>query len=361
MAGAAHARRMSEAETDSDPADAVTDAGDHGPDPTRDDPPDTVRVEANGLTFACRYRGDGDRLALCLHGFPDDPATFDPLLERLAAAGFTAVAPYVRGYGPTDAAPDWDYSPGALARDAVALADALAAEFGRLGEDSRDGDGNDDGGDGNGDDTGSRTADPILVGHDWGAVAGYAVGRVAPDRYSHVVAMAVPPAFAGRMLRSPRQWLRSWYVGFFQLPWLPERALRAREFTLVERLWRRWSPGWDYPDERIASVRATFRSPGTVPAALAYYRQFGRGLVGSLVGGSGGGDESDGDGPPPIGTPTLVLAGADDGCIGAGLFDGADEAIAAPSRTRVLDDAGHFLHRERPDAVAEELLAFVEA
>ncbi len=336
--------------TGADFGDPRTDA--LGLDSDGTEPPDTVNVVANGLTFACRYRGDGDRLALCLHGFPDDPGTFDPLLERLAAAGFTAVAPYVRGYGPTDTAPDGDYSPGALACDAVALADALAAEFDHLGGDSRDGDWN-------GDDTGGRTADPILVGHDWGAVAGYAVGRVAPDRFSHVVAMAVPPAFAGRMLRSPRQWLRSWYVGFFQLPWLSERALRAREFALVERLWRRWSPGWDYPDERVASVRATFRSPGTVPAALAYYRQFGRGLVGSLVGASG--DETDGDGPPPIGTPTLVLAGADDGCIGAGLFDGADEAIAAPSRTRVLDDAGHFLHRERPDAVAEELLAFVEA
>jgi len=67
-------------------------------------------VTANGLDFECLTRGDGDRLALCLHGFPDDAGTFEPLMAQLAEAGFTAVAPYMRGYGPTGPAPDDDYS-----------------------------------------------------------------------------------------------------------------------------------------------------------------------------------------------------------------------------------------------------------
>ena len=69
----------------------------------RDTEPSTdLSVEANGIDFECLRAGDGDRLALCLHGFPDDAGSMRPVLERLADAGFTAVAPYIRGYAPTD-------------------------------------------------------------------------------------------------------------------------------------------------------------------------------------------------------------------------------------------------------------------
>jgi pimeloyl-ACP methyl ester carboxylesterase len=83
------------------------------------------RVVANGLEFDCLRQGEGDRLGLCT-GSPDDAGTTRPLLDRLAAAGFTAVAPCMRGYGPTDPAPDGDYTTVAMAKDAAALADELA-------------------------------------------------------------------------------------------------------------------------------------------------------------------------------------------------------------------------------------------
>jgi pimeloyl-ACP methyl ester carboxylesterase len=319
----------------------------------------TERVLANGLEFECLRRGDGDRLALCLHGFPDDAGTMAPLLDRLAGAGFTAVAPYLRGYRPTDPAPDGDYTTTAVAADAIALVEALGHE------------------------------EAVFVGHDWGAAAGYAAGAIAPERFSHLVALAVPPNFVDAAADSPGQWLRSWYQFFFQLPALPERTLRARNYALIEWLWRTWSPSWDYPDERIAAVRETFDRPGTVEAALAYYRQFGRQVVGGLLdealdewlpdppvpGGAGheareasetrnGGTESeDGDGGPSggIAVPGLVVAGANDGCIGPGLFVGADEAFAGRCRCIRIGGAGHFVHRERPDVVAEEVLQFVGA
>ena len=295
------------------------------------------RVQANGIEFAYRARGDGDRLALCLHGFPDDAGSMDPLLDRLAGAGFTAVAPFMRGYGPTEPAPDGDYTAGALAGDAIALVDALAGQFDF---------------DGGGSDPGSPADGAVLVGHDWGAVAGYAAASRAPGRFSRLVAMAVPPQFPQRALEHPRQLLRSWYMGFFQLPDLPERALQTEEFALVDLLWGLWSPGWDYPAERIASVKDTLSTPGTVEAALAYYRQLGSAMASQLF------EEA------PEGTaiqvPGLVLAGEDDGCIGAELFGRSDEAFDAPCRVVKVRGAGHFLHQERPDTVAEEILAFVE-
>ena len=175
------------------------------------------RVEANGVTFECLVAGDGDRLALCLHGFPDDAGSMRPLLSRLAEAGLTAVAPYMRGYAPTDRAPDDDYSASALGADAVALAAALAEEF--------------------------DTIDAVLVGHDWGAVAAYAADWTDPEAFTRLVTIAVPPGFDALLLQYPRQILRSWYMWFFQLPDVPERAIRWREFALLELLWGTWSPG----------------------------------------------------------------------------------------------------------------------
>ncbi|MFB6172130.1 MAG: alpha/beta fold hydrolase [Haloarculaceae archaeon] len=277
-------------------------------------------VEANGIEFEYLEAGDGDRLALCLHGFPDDAGSMEPIAERLSDAGFRCVAPWMRGYGPTDPAPDGDYSVPSLASDAVALADAL--------------------------DAGS---DPILVGHDWGATAAYGVAAAAPDRFSELVALAVPPNFARGLREHPVQLLRSWYMLFFQLPALPEWALCADDFGLVEFLWGTWSPTWDYPDERIASVKDTFRQGDTVEHALAYYRH----LRDSLA-------DDDGAAPSGFDVPVLVAGGAEDGCIGPALFRDVEPGFATPGRVVVVDDAGHFLHQERPDVVCEEILSFVD-
>src|SRR5438045_6330238 len=102
------------------------------------------RVNANAIDFAYLACGDEGPLALCLHGFPDSAWTWRYLLPELAAAGFRAVAPFMRGYAPTDVPTDGRYQTGALAADALALHDVL-------------------GGDG----------DAVIVGHDWGAAATY--------------------------------------------------------------------------------------------------------------------------------------------------------------------------------------------
>jgi pimeloyl-ACP methyl ester carboxylesterase len=287
---------------------------------------DRGSVEANGIEFEYLEHGDGDRLALCLHGFPDDAGSMEPVMERLAEEGFRCVAPWMRGYGPTDAAPDGDYSVPALGADALALADALDA-----GE------------------------DPVIVGHDWGASAVYAATTADPDRFSSAVAMAVPPNFEAGVREHPVQLLRSWYMVFFQLPALPEWTLRADDFGLIEFLWGTWSPGWDYPRERIESVKDTFRQGDTVEHALAYYR-----ALRESMGNGGGADEEPDAGPGRIRTPTLLVAGKRDGCIGSELFETADEAFAGRNRVVAVPDAGHFMHQERPDAVCEEILEFVD-
>ncbi|MFB6179737.1 MAG: alpha/beta fold hydrolase [Halorientalis sp.] len=286
-------------------------------------------ISANGLEFECLARGDGDRLALCLHGFPDDPTTFEPLLDRLADAGFTAVAPYMRGYGPTGPAPDGEYSESALASDVVELATALTDE--------------------------DDFEDVVVIGHDWGAVATYGAARRDPELFDRIVTMAVPPRFAAEIFDHPRQFLRSWYIWFFQLPGLAEQTVQRDDFALLEVLWNLWSPGWDYDSDHIESVKETFRTEGTVEAALSYYRQFVNPMIRQLVG-SG---RPDPDEMPEIEVPGLVIAGANDSCIGADLFTTADDAFAADCRVIQIRDAGHFMHCERPSVVGDEIESFL--
>jgi pimeloyl-ACP methyl ester carboxylesterase len=122
-------------------------------------------VTANGLEFSCFEMGPSDGpLALCLHGFPDSAHTWRFLLPELAAAGFHAVAPFLRGYAPTAIPSDGRYQIGALARDANSLHAVLGG-----------------------------TEDAVIVGHDWGALTVYAAVAHQPDRWRRAVTAAVPP------------------------------------------------------------------------------------------------------------------------------------------------------------------------
>jgi len=287
-------------------------------------------VDANGITFECLRAGDGDRLALCLHGFPDDAGSMEPVAERLADEGFTAVAPYMRGYAPTDPAPDGDYSASALGADALALSAALTETL----------------------DTDAEKT--VLVGHDWGAVAGYAAATADPDAFDRMVTLAVPPGFNALLLEHPRQLLRSWYMWFFQLPDAPERALQWRDYALVEFLWGLWSPGWKAPEERVEAVKRTFRTGDTATNALQYYRD----TVGPAIRSLATGQRPSLDDTPTIETPTLVVCGDRDGCIGSELFEHADTVIDDCRVVRVRD-AGHFMHQERPAVVGDEIVEWV--
>src|SRR3954453_23790052 len=205
------------------------------------------------MTFGALAWGPADGpLALCLHGYPDTAWTWRHLGPYLAERGWRGVAPFSRGYGPTDLAPDGSYQVGALASDAVAAHEAL-------GGDKR----------------------AVLIGHDWGAISLYPAVAHSPDRFARAVALAVPPlgALGGKPsggLRAEaalvaKQARRSWYIGFQQIPWISERSL-AR---LIPKLWADWSPGYDARED-LEHVFGSLDTPQRRTAALRYYRAMAR-------------------------------------------------------------------------------------
>jgi pimeloyl-ACP methyl ester carboxylesterase len=246
-------------------------------------------------------------LALCLHGFPDSAWTWRHLLPSLADAGYHAVAPWLRGYAPTDLAPDGDYSTAALADDANRLHAAL-------GGDER----------------------AILVGHDWGAIAAYPAAAAAPERWAKVVTVAVPPmaALAAGFLTYD-QLRRSWYIFFFQNP-LADIAVGFDDLRFVDRLWADWSPGYDAGDD-LPRVKDALRAPEHLGAAIGYYRAMFEPSAAMAADG-------------PMAQPWLYVHGRRDGCVGVEL---------AGAEAVVLDDAGHFLHLERPDEFGRLVLDFL--
>jgi pimeloyl-ACP methyl ester carboxylesterase len=287
----------------------------------------TINVTANGLAFACFTDGPEDGpLALCLHGFPDSAHTWRYLLPELAAAGFRAVAPFLRGYAPTAIPADGRYQVGALVQDANALHQALG------------------GGD-----------DAVIIGHDWGALATYGAVAHDPNRWRRAVTAAVPPtASIGMSLLTYAQLQKSWYMFFFLSP-LAESALPINNYDFIDNLWRDWSPGYDGSWD-VARVKESIGDPERIVAAIGYYRAMWDPTlqVPELA------DEQKAS-LLPTPKPTLYLHGRDDGCMLLSSMDSPLDYLADGSALAVVDGTGHFLHVERPDVVNRLIIDFLIA
>jgi len=285
-------------------------------------------VRANGIGVHYLEAGSGP-LVLCLHGFPDHARSFRLQLPTLAKAGFRAVAPFMRGYAPTDVPPSGPYQAAMLAKDAAALLEALSPR------------------------------EPAYVfGHDWGAIAAYGAAELAPSRIRKVVTAAVPhgPQLMQAIFGSYAQMRRSWYIFMFQLP-TAEAAVSQDGFRFLDLLWADWSPGWKPPPEEMAALKATFAKPGVLSAALAYYRHtFNPALqVAELA------DLQAKLLTDPIQVPGLIFHGARDGCIGVETLDGMEAVFPKGLKKVVVPDAGHFVHQEKPELVNEQLIAFIKS
>jgi pimeloyl-ACP methyl ester carboxylesterase len=286
----------------------------------------TIEIEAGGIRFAAFEQGEGP-LMLLLHGFPDDATTWKAQMPVFAAAGYRVVAPYMRGYAPTSPSPGGHYQTAALGRDIAALLDAL-----------------------------SPGDAAVVVGHDWGALASYSAALVAAPRIRRLVTMAVPygPRLATAFATNYAQQKRSWYIFFFQTM-MAEMAVAHDDFRFIRNLWKDWSPTWHFDDADIAPVLATLARPGVLEAAIGYYRaMFDPNRQDPALAA-----EQMLFGLAPVAVPTLYLHGTDDGCMGLELLEGMEEAFPAGLEKALIEGAGHFMHREKPEAVNQRIIKFL--
>jgi pimeloyl-ACP methyl ester carboxylesterase len=279
--------------------------------------PQPERVRVGDVELAYLEVGVGEPVLL-FHGFPDVATTFLPLAERLGAAGFRCIAPWLRGYWPSSAGRHYDV--GSLVGDALGLMDALGLDSARV------------------------------VGHDWGADVAYGLCAVRPERTSAAVVLAVPhsAALGPNRLASFEQLQRSFHMWMFQLPGLAEQVVEANDFDFLRRLWADWSPGWDAPSSHLEEVLDCFRHDGVPTAALSYYRAvFDKTLSDPAL------EDVRSAAARPIEVPTLLLLGERDRCIALEMAAGAERAFRAEYAACTLPSCGHFPHLERPDEVAE--------
>lgn len=258
-------------------------------------------VRAGGLAFEVLESGSGDRLALCLHGFPEHAVAWQPQVATLVGLGYRVWAPNQRGYGRTT-------RPGNVAAYRIShLLDDVAALI---------------------DASGAREV--VLLGHDWGAAVAwfFAMRRLRPIAKLVIINVPHPAVFMKTLRRSWRQRLRSWYILAFQVPGLAEWALGRPAATRV------------FGFAELATYRRQAAEPGALWAMLAWYRAAAR----------GGFEEQVNLGMPRIAVPTCMIWGEDDIALGKETTYGT-AAYVDDLRLYYLPGVSHWAGQDAPDRV----------
>lgn len=265
--------------------------------------------------------GEGP-LVVLLHGFPDFWWSWRHQIPVLVEAGFRVVAPDMRGYGQSDAPPSWrDYRMETLAADVAGLIEALGEER------------------------------AFVVGHDWGAAVAWMVATLHPERVERLAILNVPhPDTMLQTLRtSPRQLLHSWYMFFFQIPWVPERLAGRLRRRFLETAYRDARPGAFTAEDVARAEEALLDSPGGLKGPIDYYRAALRQSprkAQSLY--------------RPIPAPVLVIWGVEDRFLTERMAE-PDPRWVPDVRVVKLPGASHWVQHDEPERVSALLVEHFQA
>lgn len=270
-------------------------------------------INANGLQFAYFEVGQGP-LMLLFHGFPDTPHTWAEVQPQFAAAGYRVVTPFMRGYPPTTAPADGNYSARQLGEDVLALIEAL-------GE-----------------------TQAVVVGHDWGALAAYTAANLNPARVHKLITLAIP--HPGAIQLNLRTLLKAHHFITFQFRPFALASLRRNDFAGVAAIYKRWSPNWAFTAADLAPVKEAFKALGGLEGALGYYWSLG--------------SQQDGGQGAKTSVPTLSFFGEADGALDQSSLEQTRACFTNTYEMVRLPTAGHFIHREAPQIFVDKTLAFLK-
>jgi pimeloyl-ACP methyl ester carboxylesterase len=297
----------------------------------------TKSVETPVLNIGYEESGDPQGFpVILLHGFPDDAHAYDDVAPPLAKAGYRALAPYLRGYGPTrfrDAAAPRMAEQAAIGQDVIDFADAL--KLPRFG----------------------------VCGYDWGGRAACIAAALHPDRVRAGVFLAgnlIQNIFSAQQPGPPEAERRVWYQWYFNTE-RGHAGLKANHRALCKLLWQEWSPSWHFSDETYNRTAPSFDNPDFVDVVIHSYRH--------RLGNAPGEPRFEAverqlAERPKIDVPAIVLYGSDDYLARAASAEitPADRAsFPKLMAKRIVSGGGHFLPHEKPADVTGALLEVLGA
>ena len=200
----------------------------------------------NGIALHVVLAGSASGKPLIfLHGFPEFWFAWRLQIDHFVSSGYRVIIPDQRGYNLSDKpAGIANYSIDLLARDVVGILDTVA------------------------------DSSAFVVGHDWGAAVTWYLAARYPERVSRAAMLSVPHPriFIKNLIISPAQLRKSWYLLFFQVPWLPECILRRRDWALLVRALRNTSPAGVFSDPDLEQYKKSWAKKGALTAMLNWYR-----------------------------------------------------------------------------------------
>lgn len=278
---------------------------------------DYAQVGGTRLHYA--IAGEGEELVLLLHGFPECWYSWRHQIAALSEK-YTVVAPDLRGYNLSDKPTRVsDYALPELADDVIGLIHHF------------------------------RREKAAVIGHDWGAAIAWHIGFEHPQYLTKLGAFQVPPPTIWKRNLSWKQLASSWYMFFFQLPYLPEYLIAANDFALLRRALKETTAERGIiQDSDIDFYKKAWSGPGATTSMVNYYRAnvFGR-LLGPATT------------EKKITVPTLFVYGQQDQAIIPETVRGVGDVIEAKFDQFLVPTAAHWIQQEIPSEINDILLEFL--
>jgi pimeloyl-ACP methyl ester carboxylesterase len=275
-------------------------------------------AQVGGVRLHYATAGDAEKLVVLLHGFPESWYSWRHQIEALSEE-YTIVAPDMRGYNLSDKPESvTDYQMEKLVDDVIGLIDHFKREK------------------------------AAVVGHDWGAAIAWAIAQKHPEYLWKLGALQVPPVPVWRKNQTLRQLLASWYMFFFQIPFLPEYLLKANDFALLENALRNSTLEKNvFSDADIAAYKKGWSEPSALTSMINYYRA---NILGRFFGKTGN---------VKIKVPTVFIYAEHDQAILPETVKGVGDYVDAEYQEFHIPTSSHWVQQEASGAVTEILREFL--
>jgi len=274
-------------------------------------------VETNGIKLHYVTQGEG-ALMLFLHGFPEFWYSWRHQIPEFAK-DYKVVAVDLRGYNDSDKPQAQSaYVMSEFVEDVKGVIEGLGYES------------------------------CILVGHDWGGAIAWSFAYAYPELVSRLIVMNLPhPAKFSSGLKTPQQMLKSWYIAFFQIPFLPEFLIQLDDYRLIEEAFRGMAINQSaFTDADIEQYKNAFAKRGALTGAINYYRNLPTYLSQKKVWGI-------------LKMPTLMIWGEDDRALGKELTYGTEEYVQ-DLQIRYIPNCSHWVQQEQPQLVNQMMREFLD-